>query len=140
MPFVVDNSVVSGWYLAGQASDYTEAVLSLLRADTAIVPPLWECELANVVRTAVARGILAEKDARLAMSYVLGLPISIDRMVVAADRLLSLSLAYGLTAYDATYLELALRHKLPIATTDGQLKAAAKKAGLVLIQPGDHER
>lgn len=66
MPFVVDNSVVAGWFLASQADDYTDGVLALLRADVAIVPPLWEYELANVARTAIARGVLSEKDARLA--------------------------------------------------------------------------
>jgi hypothetical protein len=45
MPFVVDNSVVTGWFLASQTNAYTDGVLALLRSDTAIVPPLWECEL-----------------------------------------------------------------------------------------------
>jgi predicted nucleic acid-binding protein len=132
MPFVVDNSVVAGWFLASQATEYTDGVLRSLRADSAIVPPLWEYELANVARTAVVRGILSEKDSRLSVSYVLGLPISVDRTAVAPDRLLALSLAYGLTAYDAAYLELAVRHKLPIATRDARLKTAAAAAGIGL--------
>jgi len=45
MPFVLDNSVVSGWYLVKQATPYTDSVLDRLRHDTAIVPPLWELEL-----------------------------------------------------------------------------------------------
>lgn len=86
MAFVVDNSVVSGWFLASQTNAYTNGVLALMRNDTEIVPPLWEFELANVVRTAVARNILSEKDARLAISYILGLPISVDRTAVTPDR------------------------------------------------------
>jgi len=135
MAFVVDNSVVSGWFLASQTNAYTDGVLALMRNDTAIVPPLWEFELANVVRTAVARNILSEKDARLAISYILGLPISVDRTAVTPDRLLALALAYGLSAYDAAYLELALRHKLPIAARDGKLKNAAEKSGVGLVKP-----
>jgi predicted nucleic acid-binding protein len=135
MPFVVDNSVVAGWFLASQANAYTDGVLALLRSDSAIVPPLWECELANVARTAVAKGVLTEKDARLAISYVLGLPISVDRTAVAPDRLLALALTHGLSAYDAAYLELALRHKLPIAARDGKLKTAAEKSGVGLVRP-----
>lgn len=61
MPFVVDNSVVSGWYLAKQATPYTDAVLDRLRHDPAIVPPLWELELVNVARTATKRGVLTDE-------------------------------------------------------------------------------
>ena len=52
MPFVLDNSVVSGWYLANQASDYSESIAERLQADRAHVPPVWELELANVLRGA----------------------------------------------------------------------------------------
>lgn len=135
MPFVIDNSVVSGWFIASQANAYTDGVLALLRGDTAMVPPLWEYELSNVARTAVARNILSEEDARLAISYILGLPISVDRTAIAPDRLLAIALTHGLTAYDAAYLELALRHKLPIAARDGKLKIAAEKSGVGLVRP-----
>jgi predicted nucleic acid-binding protein len=133
MPFVLDNSVVSGWYLAKQATPYTDAVLDKLRTDTAIVPPLWELELVNVTRTATKRGTLTDDAARLAVSFVLGLPISVDRAVVPPERVLSLALTHNLSAYDAAYLELALRLKLPIAAGDGALKAAAEMAGVSLI-------
>lgn len=134
MPFVLDNSVVSGWYLAKQATPYTEAVLDKLRRDTAIVPPLWELELVNVGRTAVKRSTLTDDEARLAVSFVLGLPITVDRAIVPPERVLSLALTYGLTAYDAAYLELALRLKLPIAAKDGDLRDAADKAGVSLVK------
>lgn len=133
MPFVVDNSVVSGWYLAKQATPYTDAVLDKLRHDTAIVPPLWELELVNVGRTAVKRSTLTDDGARLAVSFVLGLPITVDRAIVPPERILSLALTYDLTAYDAAYLELALRLKLPVAAKDGALKSAAEKAGVAFV-------
>lgn len=134
MPFVVDNSVVSGWYLAKQATPYTDAVLDKLRHDTAIVPPLWELELVNVGRTAVKRSTLTDDEARLAVSFVLGLPITVDRAIVPPERVLSLALTYDLTAYDAAYLELAMRLKLPIAAKDGDLRDAAEKAGVSLVK------
>jgi len=134
MPFVVDNSVVSGWYLAKQATPYTDAVLDKLRHDTAIVPPLWELELANVARTAVKRSTVTDDEARLAVSFVLSLPISVDGAVVPPERVLSLARTCDLTAYDAAYLELALRLKLPIAAKDGALKEAAEKAGVSSIK------
>lgn len=133
MPFVVDNSVVSGWYLARQATPYADAVLDRLRSDTAIVPPLWELELVNVARTAAKRGILNEDQARLAVSFVLGLPITVDRAAVPPERILALALSHNLTAYDAAYLELALRTKLPLAASDGPLRIAAEKAGVSIL-------
>lgn len=134
MPFVVDNSVVSGWYLAKQATAYTDAVLDLLRNETAHVPPVWELELANVARTAVARGVFTDDSARLSVSFILGLPISVDRTMIPPERILSLAMAYDLSAYDAAYLELAMRLKLPIATKDGKLRAAADKSGIGLVK------
>ncbi|MBK7767628.1 MAG: type II toxin-antitoxin system VapC family toxin [Sulfuritalea sp.] len=134
MPFVVDNSVVSGWYLARQATPYTDAVLDQLRIDTAIVPPLWELELVNVARTAMKRSILTDDEARLATSFILSLPITVDRSIVPPERVLSLAITYDLTAYDAAYLELSLRLKLPIAAKDGALRGAAEKAGVSLVQ------
>jgi predicted nucleic acid-binding protein len=134
MPFVLDNSVVSGWYLAKQATPYTDAILDKLRTDTAIVPSLWELELVNVARTATKRGILTDDAARLAVSFVLGLPVIVDRAIVPPERLLSLALTYGLTSYDAAYLEVALRLKLPIAAGDGALKSAAGMASIGLVE------
>jgi hypothetical protein len=49
MPFVLDNSVVTGWYLSGQSTDYTQAVATRLETDKALVPQLWQLELANVL-------------------------------------------------------------------------------------------
>ena len=105
----------------------------MLRREVAHVPPLWELELANVARTAVKRGALTDDAARLAMSFVLGLPITVDRTHVPPERVLSLALTHGLSAYDAAYLELALRLKLPIAAKDGDLRTAAKKSGVGLV-------
>ena len=56
MPFVLDNSVSCGWFLENQASEYTEAIARRLEDDQAIVPPLWELELTNVLRTACLKG------------------------------------------------------------------------------------
>lgn len=113
IPFVVDNSVVSGWYLAKQATAYTDAVLDLLKAQAASVPPVWELELTNLARTAAARGVLTDDSARLAVSFILGLPVSVDRTIVPPERMLSLAMAYDLSAYDAAYLELAMRLSCP---------------------------
>ena len=78
MPFVLDNSVVTGWYLSEQASAYTDAVAALLKTDRALVPPLWQQELANVLRTACNRGKLAPTAARQIIDTLGDLPIDVD--------------------------------------------------------------
>jgi hypothetical protein len=60
MPFVLDNSVVTGWYLPSQATDYSNAVAIRLETDKALVPPLWQLELANVLKTACTKGRLTQ--------------------------------------------------------------------------------
>lgn len=65
---------------------------------------------------------------------MLGLPINVDRAIVPPERVLSLALTYDLTAYDAAYLELAVRLKLPMAVADGALKVAGGRAGVSLVK------
>jgi predicted nucleic acid-binding protein len=130
VPFVLDNSVVSGWYLENQVSDYSEAVARALRTDRAHVPAIWELELTNVLRTACMRQRMQAQRAQAVLTQLASLPISVDRHPVARSELLALSLRFGLSTYDAAYLELALRLQCPIATCDEALLAAAMAAGV----------
>jgi predicted nucleic acid-binding protein len=130
MPFVIDNSVVCGWFLGNQASDYTEAVATHLLDDLAFAPALWQLELANVLRIACKRGVLDAQAAHEVIEQLAALPITIDRDTPGPAATFSLALRYDLTSYDATYLELALRLQLPIATQDTALMEAARAAGV----------
>lgn len=133
MPFVLDNSVVSGWYLQDQATPYTQAVAELLHDDRAWVPPLWELELANVLRTTCLRQRQTAEHAQQVLAQMALLPIDVDRQAVAPSELLGLALRFGLSSYDAAYLELALRRQIPVATKDGDLAAAARAAGVGVV-------
>ncbi len=135
MPFVIDNSIVCGWLIANQASDYGEAVAKRLLDDRAHAPALWELELTNVLRTACLRQKLTAQQAQAKLAQVLSLPIEVDRQAVAAAEVLALALRFGLSTYDATYLELALRLQVPLATTDDALQAAALASGVGLAEP-----
>lgn len=134
MPFVIDNSVVCGWLIAAQASDYGDAVAQRLLDDRAHAPALWELELTNVLRTACLRQKLTAQQAQVKLAQVVSLPIEVDRQPVAASELLGVALRFGLSAYDAAYLELALRLQLPLATTDAPLRDAALASGVGLVQ------
>ena len=135
MPFVLDNSVLCGWLLESQASDYSEAVAECLQHEQAFAPALLRLEYANVLRTACKRGQLIAQDAQDAIRQLEQLPISIDREPPDAAQLLALALRHDLSAYDAVYLELALRRQLPIATTDAALAEAARVAGVGVFAP-----
>ncbi len=135
MPFVLDNSVVSGWYLDNQATPYSRAIAERLKDDRARVPALWELELSNVLRTACVRQRLHAQAAQQVLLHLGALPIEIDRHPVARSELLALALRFGLTSYDASYLELALRLQWPLATQDTALRDAALASGVGIVAP-----
>ncbi len=130
MPFVIDNSVVSGWYLDNQATPYSLAVAERLQDDRAWAPALWELELTNVLRTSCLRQRMTAQSAQAVLVHLGSLPIAVDREPVPPRELLALALRFGLSSYDAAYLELALRRQLPIATQDADLRMAAVAAGV----------
>jgi predicted nucleic acid-binding protein len=133
--FVLDNSVLCGWFLANQATDYGDSVARQLEQNDAHAPWLLQLEFTNVLRTAIQRGNLAITSARDVVDQVTLLPIRIDRSPPPPATLLSLALRFNLTSYDAAYLELALRLQLPIATRDGDLAEAAWAAGVGILTP-----
>lgn len=133
MPFVLDNSVVCGWFIGNQATPYSEAVALRLQGDRAVVPALWELEFSNVLRTACLRKAMTAQAAQVVIGQIVSLPIDVDRHAVPPGELLALALRFGLTTYDAAYLELALRLQLPVATLDAPLHDAAMASGVGVI-------
>jgi predicted nucleic acid-binding protein len=134
MPFVLDNSVVTGWYLTDQATPYSQAIAIRLETDKALVPRLWQLELANVLKTACNRGKLGLDDARNILDVLDTLPIEIDESPSPGQRqLFEMAMRYNLSSYDAAYLELAMRYGIPIATQDAQLRGAAVAAGIAVL-------
>lgn len=133
MSFVVDNSVVGGWYIKEQATPYTAAILDRLKNDTAHAPALWPLELANVARTSVIRGKFTPGQAADAVALITKLPIIVDGTEISAETLLALALKYEISSYDAAYLDLAMRLQLPIAAKDGALRNAAQMAGVGVL-------
>lgn len=134
MPFVLDNSVVTGWFLPEQATAYCAEIAARLEGDKALVPALWQLELSNVLKTACTRGKLDLDTARQILDALGNLPIEIDAGPAPGQRqLFELAMRHKLSSYDAAYLELAMRHGLPIATQDAQLKDAAIAAGVDVL-------
>jgi predicted nucleic acid-binding protein len=136
--FILDNTVTMAWCFSDEATEFTETLLSRLSnlTDSAIVPALWLYEVVNVTELAVRKGRITEEKARAFLESLADLPIEIENPTTTQMFVSVRELAghYKLTAYDASYLELALRHKLPIAAFDNALAKAARDAGINLVQ------
>ena len=133
--FVVDCSVVVRWFLPDEATPYTEAAFALLAQQDAVVPALWLSEFANVFLKLERQCRLKPEQAAGAIQRIAALGLQVDRQTPDPQRLFELARLYGLSAYDATYLELALRRGLPLACWDGGLRTAAERAGLYFEPP-----
>ena len=132
MNFVLDASVALAWAFEDEGGDYPMDVLDGLRAGEAVVASLWPLELANGLAVAERRGRIDSAGAARFMELVLALPVVVDP--VARGRAFSvthgLARAHRLSAYDAAYLELALRHGIPLATLDARLEEAGSALGV----------
>ena len=132
MSFVVDCSVAARWLLPDEATPYTEAAFGLLTEQDAVIPVLFLSEFANVFLKLVRQRKLAREIGFGAVQRFSALGLEVDRSTPDPERIFTLADQYGLSAYDATYLELALRRGIHLACWDGGLKAAAQTAGLYL--------
>lgn len=132
---VLDNSVALAWVLPGEGTDATEALLDEIAADGAAASGMWPLETANVLLYAEKARRITTDERRRSLTTLAALPIHIDPDTAAQawSRTLSLAEAHGLTLYDASYLELALRLSPPLASLDKKLRQAATASGVELL-------
>jgi predicted nucleic acid-binding protein len=134
MPFVLDASMTVSWCFADESTPYRRSVLASLSNAYAEVPALWTFEVANVLAVNERRRRITPAIADEFLETLAGLDIRVEQPFYAhIAALLPLARRYGLTAYDAAYLELAKRKSLPLATFDTDLIAAASQEGVVLV-------
>ena len=110
-------------------------MLAGLADDEALVPALWPLEVANVLLVAERRRQLSRADALRFLELIAALPVEVDRAPTIREMgdVFALGHAHGLSAYDAAYLAVAARERLPLATRDGSLRAAARAAGVAIF-------
>jgi len=134
--FVIDNSVVMSWCFQDETNKYADVVLGFLEEGTAYVPAIWPLEVSNVLLVADRRKRLSQADGSYFISLLFELPIIVEQE--SPERMLSEILAlareYKLSSYDASYLDLAMRKGLPLATTDMNIIAAAKRSSVSIIK------
>lgn len=134
--FVLDASIALGWMLDRPVPPRAAQARSLiLNGATPVLPPLWHQEISNGVVMAERRGRLtADQVATLAADLESFLQVvEVDAIPVRPATLIETARRAQLTACDATYLELATRRRLALATLDDKLREAARRAGLTLI-------
>lgn len=133
--FVLDCSLTMRWLFENEATRHTVALLDRAETDTALVPAFWFLEVANVIAVAERnKKITAEKSTDFLQQLLrLDVEIEEDAAERAFNHLLPLCRAHGLTSYDAVYLDLAERRRLPLASLDEPLCKAAKKLGIKLL-------
>ena len=134
--FVIDNSVVMAWCFEDETSRYADTVLDKLEVSTAIVPSIWPLEVGNVLLVAERKKRLSEADSARFIALLTELPITIEqeppgRML---KEILALAREHQLSSYDASYLDLAMRKGLPIATLDNGLVAAAERSQTPIVE------
>jgi predicted nucleic acid-binding protein len=132
---VLDCSVAVSWCFEDEASPDTDALLERVRDEGALVPAIWYMELGNVLIQAERRQRLSAADTSTRLDLIGALPIFTDdrKPDGALCQVVTLARAESLTAYDASYLELAMRKGLPLATKDQALVTAAKNCGVASL-------
>ena len=130
--FVLDASITLAWCFEDEASRATDDILERLSSEPAFAPALWRLEIGNVL-------VLAERKKRIDFAKIADFIGSINSLDIRIDKETNttifndiIKLAYNekITTYDATYLELAMRLGLPLATQDMLLKKVATKLGV----------
>jgi predicted nucleic acid-binding protein len=133
--FVLDCSIAIAWCFEDEATPETDALLDRLHDEGAAVPALWPLEVGNALLQAERRGRLSTAKVAAFVDLLSGLPIATDGDTAtrALREVLALARAERLTTYDASYLELAGRRALPLATKDQALHRAAQRVGVPLL-------
>jgi predicted nucleic acid-binding protein len=132
MPFVLDASVAACWAFDDEDHPVAGLALARVRTDAAVVPGIWWFEVRNTLIVNERRGRITEADTAAFLRELTRLGVMVDRTPEEAT-VLALARTHRLTVYDASYLELAQREALPLATLDQPLRAAALAAGISLV-------
>jgi predicted nucleic acid-binding protein len=134
--FVLDASIVLAWCFPDENAALAQHVAGMFKqGDTAVVPAFWPHEVLNALLVGEKRKRISKGLVRSFLDDLAALRVALEQVPagVVFDRVQHLSREHALTAYDAAYLDLALRSGLPLATLDEDLVRACKKSGAPLV-------
>jgi predicted nucleic acid-binding protein len=132
MPLVLDASIAACWAFPDEQDPRADAALARVRIEDVVVPGLWWFEVRNIL-------VVNESRKRITESGTKSFLRELDRLRIRVDRepeentVLRLARTHFLSVYDASYLELAVREAIPVATLDGKLASAAVAEGIELV-------
>jgi predicted nucleic acid-binding protein len=132
---VLDASVTLCWLFEDQATTYTESILDRLAGGhEALTSAIWPFEVANALVVGERRRLIKPAHSAAFLEQLGQLPVRVEHAGAgrAFKEVFESARRHRLSAYDASYLELAARENLPLATVDGPLRAAARAAGVAL--------
>jgi predicted nucleic acid-binding protein len=136
--FVLDASIAVSWCFPGDPSEdtpYSRRVLSMLATQDAVVPEVWAFEIANSLYVSFEkRKRITEQQIAEFLTRLKALPITVEaRDLWANVDLEAQARKWKLAAYDAAYVDLALRKGIPLATTDDDLRRVALGQGAKVL-------
>ncbi len=130
--FVLDSSVALGAFFADEQDDYALAVWQSMAEAQAVVPALWHLEMGNILSRALKAGRITAQALDDCWGRLALVGLDTRPMLGDARHWTQRAADWGLTAYDACYLDTALQQRLPLATKDKQLADAARRVGVTL--------
>jgi predicted nucleic acid-binding protein len=130
--FVLDASVAVAWFVRKQATAYTDRVRARAKREPLHVPAVWPLEVSNALLVLQRRGNISENAAKTAADLLGDLVVTVHQDRLTIPELLEFATKYRLSTYDASYLDLALSLRLPLACRDGPLQRALSGAGIRL--------
>ncbi len=125
---VLDTSAAISWTFKDERDAISVAMAGEVTESGAVVPPLFRWELQNALLTAVRHQRISMQQANYQLEAIDALDLQVDNVILSMPMSSGLGLAdrFNLSAYDAAYLELAVRRSLPIMTRDRRLMSAAR--------------
>jgi len=132
VPLIVDASVAVAWFVRNQATGYTDRVRRQARGERLHVPAVRPLEFTNALWQLQRRKLLSDRQVNTIIDLAEPLDVIVHKDTPAPRRLLAVARDHDLTAYDASYLDLALTLRYPVACRDGALKHALRTVGLKL--------
>lgn len=133
---VVDASVALAWCFPDEASEYADAVLLAVENQSIIVPAIWAVEITNALLVGERRKRIRQPEVRRFVELMNGLSVVEDGQPFSdtVSNVLPLARESDLSAYDAAYLDVAVRHEIPLATLDHSLQKACATAGISIFK------
>ena len=133
--FVIDASRTLSICFDDEHDEAVLRVVDRLAVEDAVAPAVWAFEVANGLRSGLRRGRITPSDVPRLRRLIGRLPVDVERADVteATGAVLDLAISLDLTPYDASYLELAQRRGIPLATGDQRLRDACLRAGVELV-------